>query len=277
MIDQEYIWTLKTLILPPGGIVLIWLLGLLLSRRLLGKLLLLLAPALLYLLSTPYIAVQLMRPLETFPALAPESVTTDSAQAIVVLGSGIYESAPEYEGRDTVGRLLLERVRYAAWLHHRTGLPVIASGGNAESREHSEAYLMQQVLQQEFNAKVVALEEESRTTWENAENTKALLQQLQIEKFVLVTHAWHMPRAVVSFRAAGTEPIAAPTAFVGNSKLENNWKDWRPSSRAFSDSYYALHEYVGKAWYALRDTQEERQPEQQEMAAANQSEESSSR
>jgi uncharacterized SAM-binding protein YcdF (DUF218 family) len=276
MIDQEYIWTLKTLILPPGGLVLIWLLGLLLSRRLLGKLLLLLAPALLYLLSTPYIAVQLMQPLETFPALAPESIAADTRQAIVVLGSGTYESAPEYGGSDTAGRLLLERIRYAAWLHHRTGLPIIASGGHGDNREHSEARIMRRILQQEFGAKVLALEEQSRTTWENAEKTKILLDEFQIEKFILVTHAWHMPRAVTSFQAVGTEPIAAPMAFVGNSALENNWKDWRPSPKAFSDSYFALHEYIGKAWYALRDTRDQQQPEQA-TETTNQSEVSSSR
>jgi uncharacterized SAM-binding protein YcdF (DUF218 family) len=276
MIDQEYIWTLKTLILPPGGIVLIWLLGLLLSKRLLGKLLLLLAPALLYLLSTPYIAVQLMQPLEIFPALAPESATRDSAQAIVVLGSGTYESAAEYEGHDTAGRLLLERIRYAAWLHHRTGLPIITSGGKGNNREHSEAHIMQQILEQEFGAKVMALEEESSTTWENAANTKKLLDQLQIKNIILVTHAWHMPRAVISFQAAGTEPLAAPTAFAGNRKLENGWKDWLPSPGAFNDSYFALHEYVGKAWYALRGTRDEQQPEQ-EIGAPDQSEASSSR
>jgi uncharacterized SAM-binding protein YcdF (DUF218 family) len=276
MIDQEYIWALKTLILPPGGIVLIWLLGLLLFKRLLGKLLLLLAPVLLYLLSTPYMAVQLMQPLETFPALAPENITRDSAQAIVVLGSGTYESAAEYEGRDTAGRLLLERIRYAAWLHHRTNLPIIASGGKEKNREHSEAHIMRQILQQEFGAKVTALEEQSRTTWENAEYTKKLMDQLQIKNIILVTHAWHMPRAAFSFQAAGTKPLAAPTTFAGNRKLENDWKDWLPSLGAFNDSYFALHEYVGKAWYTLRETRDEQQPGP-ETGAPNQSEASSSR
>jgi uncharacterized SAM-binding protein YcdF (DUF218 family) len=275
MIDQEYIWTLKNLILPPGGIVLIWLLGLLLSKRILGKLLLLTAPALLYLLSTPYISVRLMQPLETFPALTPADVSNGTAQAIVVLGSGTYESANEYDGQDTAGRLLLERIRYAAWLHHRTGLPIIPSGGG-ENRERSEAQIMRQILEQEFGAKVLALEGQSRTTWENAHKTKTLLDEMQIKKFILVTHAWHMPRAVGSFRAAGAEPIAAPTAFVGDHRLENNWKDWRPSPGAFNDSYLALHEYVGKAWYALRGTEEKQQPEQ-EAGATDQSEASSSR
>ena len=38
MIDQEIIWTLKAFILPPGLLILTGLLGLLMGRRLLGKL-----------------------------------------------------------------------------------------------------------------------------------------------------------------------------------------------------------------------------------------------
>jgi uncharacterized SAM-binding protein YcdF (DUF218 family) len=251
--DQESIWTLKNLLLPPGGIILMWLLGLLLAKRLMGKLLLIGAPTLLYLLSTPFIAGQLMVPLEIYPALSSDTLKENSAQAIVVLGSGVYESAPEYGGSDTVSRLLLERIRYAAWLHRRSGLPIIASGGNPKERELSEARLMQQVLQQEFGVKVLALEEQSRTTRENAENTKALLEQLNMEKIVLVTHAWHMPRAVEAFRRTGTEPLAAPTAFAGSRDPESDWRDWLPSTQALGNSYFALHEYVGRAWYAFRE------------------------
>ncbi len=252
--DPELIWTLKTLILPPGGIVLMFLLGLLLSRRRVGKLLLLLAPLCLYLLSTPFVAARLMTPLEGFPALTPDTLRDDSVQAIVVLGSGIYTSAPEYRGLDTVGSLLLERIRYAAWLQHHTDLPIIPSGGNPGQREHSEAYLMQQVLQQEFGAKVPALEEESRTTWENAEKTGVLLQRLGIRKVFLVTHAWHMPRAMNAFRRTGIEPVAAPTGFAGVREPEKGLEEWLPSANAFNKSYYALHEHLGGVWYRLRDT-----------------------
>ncbi len=251
--DQELIWILKNLILPPGGIVLMFVLGLILARRRLGKLLLLLAPLSLYLLSTPFMAARLMTPLEGFPALTPDTLRDDSVQAIVVLGSGIYASAPEYQGLDTVSPLLLERIRYAAWLQHRTGLPIIPSGGNPRQREYSEAYLMQQVLQQEFGAEVPALEEESRTTWENAENTGILLQRLGVRKIFLVTHAWHMPRAMRAFRRTGIEPIAAPTGFAGVREPESGLKEWLPSANAFNKSSFALHEHLGGVWYRLRE------------------------
>ena len=51
-----------------------------------------------------------------------------SAQAIVVLGGGLYFDTPEYGG-DTVGGSTLERLRYAATIARKTNLPVLVTGG----------------------------------------------------------------------------------------------------------------------------------------------------
>ena len=47
------------------------------------------------------------------------------------------------------------------------------------------------------------LESKARDTWENAVLTKALVQPKPGERWLLVTSAWHMPRAVGVFRQAG--------------------------------------------------------------------------
>jgi uncharacterized SAM-binding protein YcdF (DUF218 family) len=49
----------------------------------------------------------------------------------------------------------------------------------------------------------VIFEERSRTTYENALFTKELLGPRSQERWLLVTSAFHMPRAVATFRAAG--------------------------------------------------------------------------
>ena len=252
MIDHHLVQIAQALILPPGGLVVLALLGLLLSRRFLGKLLLLLSLASLYLLSTPYTAAWLMASLERDLALPPETHTSHGAQAIVVLGGGIRPNAPEFGG-DTVSALTLERIRYAARLQRHTGLPVIASGGNPEQRPRSDAWLMGQVLREEYGITPLALEEQSVSTWENGQYTGTLLRRLGLGKILLVTHAWHMPRALESFRRAGIEVIPAPTAFASRRMdAEEPWQ-WLPSFQAFRDSRYALHEYLGDAWYRLRE------------------------
>lgn len=251
MMEQEMVWVLKALILPPGGVVLLALVGLSLSRRFVGKFLIVLALASLYFFSTSFVAGQLMAGLETYPALGEQEIQATPAKAIVVLGGGRYENAPEYGG-DTVDGLELERLRYAARLARQTGLPVIPSGGNALHEGPPEALLAKQVLEQAFGVQVPAIEDKSRTTWENAYLTKELLDSLAIRKVLLVTHAWHMPRAVEVFRQAGIEVIPAPTAFYHTDDFEQELWDWLPNAKALLHSYFALHEYLGRVWYQMR-------------------------
>lgn len=248
MIDYPLLQIVKNLILPPGGLVVLALLGLLLGRRFL----LLLTMALLYLLSTPFTAAWLMADLEQGPALPPEITLPHGAQAIVVLGGGIRPAAAEFGG-DTVSALTLERLRYAVRLHRRTGLPLIASGGNPDRRPHSEAWLMGQVLREEYGIIPLALEEQSVSTWENGQYTGTLLRKLELGKILLITHAWHMPRALESFQRAGVEAIPAPTAFAPRRMDAEEPTQWLPSFRAFRDSHNALHEYLGEAWYRWRE------------------------
>jgi uncharacterized SAM-binding protein YcdF (DUF218 family) len=59
----------------------------------------------------------------------------------------------------------------------------------------------------------IILEERSRSTHENAVFAKELIQPGPAETWVLVTSAFHMPRAVASFRAVGWPVIPYPTDF----------------------------------------------------------------
>jgi uncharacterized SAM-binding protein YcdF (DUF218 family) len=59
----------------------------------------------------------------------------------------------------------------------------------------------------------LALESESRNTWENAVNTKKLVQPQEGETWLLVTSAQHMPRSVGIFRKVGWNVISYPTDY----------------------------------------------------------------
>lgn len=54
----------------------------------------------------------------------------------------------------------------------------------------------------------------SRTTWENAQDTRALVNPQPGERWLLVTSAWHMPRSVGAFRKAGFEVVADPVDYL---------------------------------------------------------------
>jgi uncharacterized SAM-binding protein YcdF (DUF218 family) len=57
------------------------------------------------------------------------------------------------------------------------------------------------------------IETGSRTTWENARETVNLVRPGPGERWLLVTSAWHMPRAVGSFERVGFRVIPYPVDF----------------------------------------------------------------
>jgi uncharacterized SAM-binding protein YcdF (DUF218 family) len=59
----------------------------------------------------------------------------------------------------------------------------------------------------------ILVEEKSRTTSENAAFTKALVSPRPGERWLLVTSAFHMPRAMGTFRAAGFDLMPWPVDF----------------------------------------------------------------
>lgn len=199
---------------------------------------------LIYLAGTPAISRWLVTPLEAAPALQANNLP--AADAIVVLGAGIYHHAPEYGG-DTVSPAGLERLRYAALLYRTTHLPIALSGGHPEGGT-AEGVVMAQVLQDDFHVPVRWIEARSRNTRENAIDTRQLLPP-GTHTILLVTHAWHMPRAAWSFRHAGFQVIPAPTGYTNTRPAR--WSDWLPQPAGWNNTAIVLHEWLGQIWYHL--------------------------
>lgn len=245
----------ELLLAPPGLMIGLILVGLwLLARGTRPRLGLGLAGSgvgLLYLLSTPLVAQILLSGLQTSPVIPPEALAQQPAQAIVVLGAGRHEDAREYGG-DTVSSLLLERVRYAAFVARHTKLPVLVSGGLAKDDHPAEAVLMQKTLESEFGVPVRWVEPSSRTTFENARYSSQLLRAAQVQRILLVTHALHMARATWSFEQFGITVIPAPTVFEDWGDGGFIVRDFLPNARALQKSAYAFHEIIGNLWYRLR-------------------------
>src|SRR3569832_276826 len=186
--------------------------------------------------------------LQTYPALTRDVIAHSGAQAIVVLAGGRYERAPEYGG-DTVSSLALERLRYGVHLQRETRLPLLMSGGNPDDDVLQEAALLKEAAVDEIAVPVWLTEERSRTTLENAAYASAELRRRGITRVLLVTHAWHMPRAMWSFEQAGLGAVAAPTGFV-TADLSKP-ASWLPSTGALAHTRYVMHEILGLLWYRI--------------------------
>jgi uncharacterized SAM-binding protein YcdF (DUF218 family) len=242
----------EAFILPPGIFFLLLLLGLILRQRLYrtGQVFIYSASILLLLMSLPIISNPLLHLYERMPALDETTLAHTQAKAIVILAGGRYANAPEYQG-DTVSRHSLERIRYGAWLQRKTKLPILVSGGSVYGGERlGEAQLMQDVLEHGFLAVVRWVEKDSRTTYENAFDSRKMLEAEGIKNIILVTHAIHMPRAVEAFEKAGFTVTPAPMGFDTSSSP--TFLGFLPSIYSLYNVYDLMHELIGRLWYRLR-------------------------
>lgn len=205
-----------------------------------------------YALACPFVGACLLRALQTAPALAPDlgrEALRARADAICVLAAEHRAEAPEYAA-PTVGAMTLERVRYAAELARRSGLPLLTSGGVPERGQPALADAMADVLEREYGLAVRWRESASADTRGNAHGAAAALAGDGVRRVYVVTHAWHMPRALEAFRNAGLEPVPAPTAFRAPPR-PGPLAFW-PSARGLTESALAWHEVVGLVYYRLR-------------------------
>lgn len=250
--DLAIIQFIKQILLPPSGIILFFTIALVLYslRRKSAKLFFLVAYFSLLLLCMPLVSEKLMQSIEIYPPIKIEDINKGKFQAIVVLGGGVDSSAEEY-GEETVSIGSLQRIRYAARLHRLTHLPIVTTGGITRYHDNPEGLIMAKVLREEYQIKNVMIENKSKNTAENAKLTAELLNHHDIKKVLLVTHAWHMRRAVMAFENAGIDVTPAPTEFSGG---DFNWDFQKliASTQALGNSVIALHEIIGYMWYKIR-------------------------
>jgi uncharacterized SAM-binding protein YcdF (DUF218 family) len=238
------------LILPPGIFVIVAALVAILAARGKKKAAWILSAAdalAIYVLSTCAFSNMLVIPLEN--KYVPLTWKVD-ATAVVVLGGGFNDTSPEYGNAGALTSTSEKRAIYGLELANRYGLPLVFSGGKVFSlkKEGSEAEAAGRLwLSLGVDRNRIMLETESKDTKENASRVAALKGK---GPFILVTSAFHMPRAMRTFEKAGINVIAAPTDFQGK-RSPILWSDLMPDSGQLSLSRLALHEYFGMIYYNL--------------------------
>lgn len=187
--------------------------------------------------------------------------TASTRRAIVVLGGGRDADAREYGGPG-LSVNSAERLRYGIWLSRQSGWPMAFSGGVGWAQQGvdaqvSEADVAAQVARTHYGYDIRWLERQSQDTSRNAVQTLALLAPQGIEEIVLVTQAFHMPRARRAFERAALQTmqsdplrpliriVPAPMAYwqMGERPL----LDWLPSAQGFYNVRMASHELLGWA------------------------------
>lgn len=192
----------------------------------------------------------LISPLEQH-YVRPANIPSDVAGAIV-LGGGINASlAKSYESYElnAAGDRLMEALRLA---QIRPDLRILVTGGVGELSQDGDGDGV--AAQRMFSAfgmtsERLMFETRSRTTFENAVNSKNLLGPDALKKkWLLVTSAFHMPRAMAVFEAQGFNVVPWPVDYRAP-RHPGFGLDVEKGVTQLSVLTLAIHEWVGLAAY----------------------------
>ncbi|SDY17315.1 YdcF family protein [Thermoactinomyces sp. DSM 45892] len=126
------------------------------------------------------------------------------ADAGVVLGAALWNGKPS--------PALVERLEVAAKLYQDKKVEYVIVSGGLEKEGVTEALAMKEYLvQKKVPQERVLLEDQSSNTQQNLENTKKLLTGTQIDNIVIITHDYHMTRALQYAKQTGlNDSLIAP-------------------------------------------------------------------
>lgn len=239
----------EALLLPPVSLLLLALAGLLIEQRYrqLGRCMAWVGLVSVLVLAMPVVGGSLLIALERDLPLTPPAAAPP--QAIVILGGELQRSGTTIVVLHP-GPLSFDRLRAGAILYRLTHLPILITGGRRRPGEPSIAAVMADSMEHDFQVPVQWIEGSARDTWENAQFSAAILHQHNISSVYMVTQAWHMRRALIAFAHTGITVTAVPTRLdrlatplvMGFVPVVGGWRD----------SFYAMHEWIGCAWYELR-------------------------
>jgi uncharacterized SAM-binding protein YcdF (DUF218 family) len=216
-----------------------------------GRRIMVAALVLLAILGLSPIGNALLLPLEQrFPAWDAANGAPDG---IIVLGGALDELVSAARGAPALNEAA-ERMTAAVDLARRyPGARLIFSGGHGRliAGTMTEADVARHLfVQLGVPPERITVEDKSRNTFENALLTKALARPQPGERWLLVTSAYHMPRAVGIFREVGFPVEAYPVDW-----RTRGWDDLLRPFGSVSEGLrrcdLALHEWIGLLIYRL--------------------------
>jgi uncharacterized SAM-binding protein YcdF (DUF218 family) len=127
------------------------------------------------------------------------------ADAAIVLGAAIWDDRPSPVFR--------ERINHAVDLYERGAVQaLIFTGGVGQGEEYAESEVGRAyAVRAGVPAEVIAIETQSRTTYQNLEQARALVEGRGVGRVLVVSDPLHMRRAVTMARDLGLDAYPSPT------------------------------------------------------------------
>jgi uncharacterized SAM-binding protein YcdF (DUF218 family) len=200
------------------------------------------AAGIAYLSALDPVGDALLGPLERVYAPLRDERLTSAVKYVVVLGSS-YD--PRY-GIPVTGALdadglarIVEGVRLVAMTNG--AFLVVSGGAPGQKPRPAEGYKRLARSLGVDPARIVVLDQALDT----GDEARAVAARIGPAPFVLVTSAYHMPRAMRLMARAGTRAIPAPTGQQTGISPGFGWHDLLPGSQGLGKTERALHEYIG--------------------------------
>ncbi|MEP7244888.1 MAG: ElyC/SanA/YdcF family protein [Gammaproteobacteria bacterium] len=201
-----------------------------------------------YLSAIAPIGNALIAPLETMYAPLQVDGTLPAVHLVVVLGSSYvpHDRVPITAALDGDGLArVVEGVRIARRL---TATRLVLSGGSPSGGQPSALGYTRLARDLGVSETSLVVLDRALDTASEAASVAAVAGKAP---FILVTSAYHMPRAMRLMQRAGAHPIPAPTAHLWEGGTSYGLRSLQPTSGGLRKTERALHEYVGLAAMAV--------------------------
>ncbi len=221
-------------------------------RQKLGKIIVTIGVVVLIFFSYGFFSNHLLSSLENkYPPLT-DLQEIRGVKWIVVLGGGIVSDNRLPANGQISGSSLLRLVEGIRIHNSLKGSKLILSGGAVFDPVPEAEVLADVALTLGVGEENILLESVSKDTEDQAQNIRKIAKLHENERFVLVTSASHMPRAVALFRSSGMQPIPAPIDFWIKNPKGVNPKNFFPTASGLRKMERVFHEYLGLAWAKLK-------------------------
>ncbi len=183
------------------------------------------------------------------------TLSDHEVDGIIVLGGVISPALSVSRNELSFGSATERLIAFAALAKRYPKAKLVFTGGSGDpfNPNLSEAHMIRPLLANlGMPISRIQFEGKSRNTVENAQMTYDMIQPQTKERWLLVTSAFHMPRAVGCFRRVGWNVIAYPVDYgtMGNADMPALQFNF---TLGISYLNAAVHEALGLLMYFLSD------------------------
>ncbi len=186
---------------------------------------------------------------DRFPVVSEMPPRVDG---IIVLGGVVNPALTESRGQTAIGGAVERLMIFASLARRYPEAKLVFSGGSGSLRyqDLKEARYVDPVLRDlGLDGGRVMFESQSRNTFENAVLGRKLADPKVGETWILITSAFHMPRAVGSFRAQGWDVLPYPVDY--STMVDQGFEMQFNFAGGLGRLGNGIHEWLGLAFYRL--------------------------